>query len=96
MKNSHLFLFLSVCAVGAWAQAAPPRRDAALAPAQPDVRRSELREALKKPQVQEHGQVGDSPALGSYDRRLTAQERADLRQQLRQLSADGWLEVDTK
>lgn len=98
MKNSQFFLFLSlsVCAVGALAQAAPPRREAAPGQPQPDVRRSELREALKKPQAQEHAPIGDSPALGSFDRRLSAQERADLREQLRQLSAEGLLNVGTK
>lgn len=96
MKNFHFFLLLSVCSVGVFAQAPPPRREAASAQPQPDVRRSELREALKMPQAQEHGLTGDSAALGPYDRRLSAQERADLRQQLRQLSADGLLNVSTK
>ena len=96
MKKFHLFLFLSVCSVGALAQATAPRREVAPGQAQPDVRRSELREALKKPQAHEHAQIGDSAALESYDRRLSAQERADLRQQLRQLSADGLLNVGTK
>ncbi len=96
MKNFHLFLFLSVCAVGAWAQAAPPRREGVSAQPQPDVRRSELREALKKRQAQEQGPVGESQDLGLYERRLSVQERADLRQQLRQLSADGLLEVGAK
>ena len=96
MKNFHFFLFLSACAVGALAQAPPPKREVAPDQARLDLRRSELREALKKPQAQEHAPIGDSASLGPYDRRLSAQERADLREQLRQLSADGLLHVGTK
>ena len=98
MKNFHPFLFLSlsVCAAGALAQAAPPRREAAPAQAQPDLRRSALRDALKKSQVQEPGQTGETGAFGHFDRRLTEQERADLRQQLRQLNADDLLNVGAK
>ncbi|MBA3058215.1 MAG: hypothetical protein KJ614_12580 [Gammaproteobacteria bacterium] len=102
MKNFYLFLFLSVCAVGVWAQATPPRRGAATEQLPPDLRRSELREALKRmqaSQAQETGPVVDAETLEprrTYDRRLTEQERADLRQQLRQLNADDMLNVGAK
>lgn len=103
MKRFHFFfLFLSVVAVGAWAQTAAPRREAAAEQLPPDLRRSELREALKKmqtSQAQQSGPVVDAEALEprrTHDRHLSAQERADLREQLRQLSADGLLNVTSK
>ena len=108
MKRFHFFfLFLSVVAVGVWAQTAAPRRDATSEQLPPDLRRSELlrselREALKKTQAsqeQENGFITDAENVEPrriYDRRLSAQERADLRQQLRQLSADGLLNATTK
>lgn len=103
MKRFHFsFLFLSFVAVGAWAQAAAPRREAAAEQLPSELRRSNLREALKKiqaSQAQQNGPVVDAEALEprrTYDRHLSAQERADLREQLRQLSADGLLNVTTK
>ncbi|ABD70444.1 hypothetical protein Rfer_2731 [Rhodoferax ferrireducens T118] len=103
MKHSHFFfLFLSAAAVGAWAQSAAPRREEASMQLQPDLRRSELREALKRSQTlqaQESSPLVDAEALeprGIYDRRLSAQERADLREQLRQQSFDGLLNVTSK
>lgn len=99
MKHFHFLSFLSIVALGAWAQPAPPSREAASAQLPPDVHRSELREALKKLQAQqahENGPVVDAEALGSYDRHLTVQERADLRQQLRQVSVDSLLDERTK
>lgn len=108
MKRFHFFfLFLSVVAVGVWAQTAAPRREAnsEQLPSDlrlSDLRRSELREALKKTQAsqeQENGFMADAETLEprrTYDRHLSAQERADLREQLRQLSADGLLNVSTK
>ncbi|NDP40128.1 MAG: hypothetical protein GZ093_15490 [Rhodoferax sp.] len=103
MKRFHFFfLFLSVVAVGAWAQTAAPRREAAAEQLPPDLRRSELRETLKKMQMsqsQQNGPVVDAETLEprrTYDRHLSAQERADLREQLRQLSADGLLNVTAK
>lgn len=103
MKRFHFFfVFLSVVAVGAWAQTAALRREAASEQLPPELRRSELREALKKMQTaqsQENGPVVDAESpepRRTYDRHLSAQERADLREQLRQLSADGLLNVTTK
>jgi hypothetical protein len=103
MKHFHFFfLFLSAVAVGVWAQSAAPRREEAAIQLSPDLRRSELREALKRsqtPQAQENSALVDAEALeprGIYDRHLSAQERADLREQLRQQSFDGLLNVTTK
>ena len=103
MKRFHFIsLFLSVVAVGAWAQSAPPRREEASALSPPDLRRSELREALKKPQTQqaqENSAMVDTETLDpsrTYDRHLSVQERADLREQLRQLSVDSLLNVGSK
>ena len=103
MKHFHFFfLFLSAVAVGVWAQSAAPRREEASAQLPPDWRRTELREALKKPhtpQAQENSPLVDAEALeprGIYDRHLSAQERADLRRQLRQQSFDGLLNVTTR
>lgn len=103
MKHFHFFfLFLSAVAVGVWAQSAAPRREEVSIQLSPDLRRSELREALKRsqtPQAQESSPLVDAEALeprGIYDRHLSAQERADLREQLRQQSFDGLLNVTTK
>lgn len=103
MKRFHFFfLFLSAAAVGVWAQSAAPRREEASAPSPLDMRRSELREALKRSQTldaQENSPLVDAEALeprGIYGRHLSAQERADLRQQLRQQSFDGLLNVTNK
>lgn len=108
MKRFHFFsLFLSILAVGVWAQTLAPRREtnAEHSPSDvrlSDLRRSELREALKKRQAseqQENSFETDAQAQephGTYDRHLSAQERADLRGQLRQLSTDSLLNVTTK
>lgn len=103
MKHSHFFfLFLSAVAVGVWAQSAAPRREETSAQLSLDLRRSELREALKRsqtPQAQESSPLVDAEApepRGIYDRHLSAQERADLREQLRQQSFDGLLNVTSK
>ena len=103
MKHFHFFfLFLSAVAVGVWAQSAAPKREEASAQLSPDWRRSELREALKKPhtpQAQENSPMVDTETLEpsrTYDRHLSVQERADLREQLRQLSVDSLLNVGSK
>ena len=108
MKRFHfLFLFLSVLAVGVWAQTGAPRREASSEQLPPDqrlseLRRSELREALKRTQAsqeQDISFVADAETLEprrTYDRHLSAQERAALREQLRQLSTDSLLNVGTK
>lgn len=108
MKRFHFFfLFLSVFAVGVWAQTAAPKREASAEQLPSDLRlsdlrRSELREALKNSQAsqeQENSFMADAVTLEPrriYGRHLSAQERADLREQLRQLSTDGLLNVTTK
>lgn len=99
MKHFHFLAFLSIVALGVWAQPAPPSREAASAQLPLDVHHSELRKALKKLQAQqahENGPVVDAEAMGSYDRHLTMQERAYLRQQLRQVSVDSLLDERIK
>ena len=101
MKHFHFtFLFLPVLAVGVWAQPAAPRRETASPQVSSGLRRSELRAALKQPQqAQENDPIIDAQAQVPgriIDRRLSAQQRADLRQQLRQLSVDGLVNVTTK
>ncbi|MES2877785.1 MAG: hypothetical protein V4713_05130 [Pseudomonadota bacterium] len=89
MKKSTLFLFLSLFAVGAWAQAALSR-DAAL-----ERRRAELRSALQAARVREAPDKNQMKELTtenfSVSRQLSEQERADLRQQLRQQRRDATL-----
>ena len=81
MKNIPLFLLVSVSLSGAWAQAAE-RREAPL-----EQRRTELRSALQTPrpwQAPDKDQAKESmPDNVPAHRRLTEQERSDLRQQLR-------------
>jgi hypothetical protein len=91
MKNSCLFLFFAVFAVGAWAQPAVSRDNAPVQTA-PEQRRAELRSALKAPrgrEAQDKDQVRENVP---ENRHLSAQERADLRQQLRQQRRDAQLD----
>lgn len=66
----------------AWSQPAPPNGESPARSA-PEQRRSELRSALQMPQAREV-QEEKSAARLPPTRQLTAQERADLRLQLRQ------------
>lgn len=83
MKHFRFFLLLSLCAVGAWAQSAVGRA------ARPELaaveqRRAELRAALKALQEREDQGKDQMFENVSAVRHLSMQERADLRQQLRQ------------
>lgn len=87
MKNFLFFLLISGCLLGARAQptASPETIAGQTAPEQ---RRAELRSSLKAPsgrEAQEKDQTPENVALGWH---LSAQERANLRQQLRQLRND--------
>ena len=88
MKQYQLFLFFSVVALGAWAQPAVSR-DTTRDQTAPEYRRAELRSVLKEPrarEAQEKVQIFENVA---YNRHLSEQERADLRQQLRRPGLDG-------
>ena len=80
----HLFAVLAVLAVIAPRLAvAGPADDASLnQQAQKEQRRAELRSAMKAQRPGFDGSGAATPATGS--RQLSAQERAELRQQLRQ------------
>ena len=79
--NHYQLLLFCVLAPVAWAQAHAPR-DAQREADAPQQRRAELRSALKEPGSRDNsGQRQDgAPA----ERQLSDQERANLRQQLRQ------------
>ena len=87
MKQFQLFLLLFVGAVGAWAQLAPGR-DLVLTQPAPEQRRAELRSALKTPRSPEASGTERSLEKAPANRYLSEQERADLRQQLRQQRRD--------
>jgi len=92
MKHVRFFLLFSLVALGAWAQPALSR-DAAPAQTAPEQRRAELRSALKAPRVQEEPQEkGQKLENGPANRHMSTQERADLRQQLRQQYRDAKLD----
>lgn len=82
MKHFRFFLLISLFAVGSWAQPAV-RYDTA-----PEQRRAELRSALKAPGGREARASDQTPTNVPANRHLSAQERADLRQQLRQQRRD--------
>lgn len=88
MKHFRIFLFISLFAVAAWAQPAVSH-DAAPEPTAPEQRRAELRSALKAPHGQEEAGKDQTPTNVLAKRHLTEQERADLRQQLRQQRREG-------
>lgn len=91
MKHFQVFLILSAALGAAWAQPATPASVGA--PAEPEQRRAQLRSVLKikAPHVQEaQDQEAREKALALesdqrelWARHLSAQERYDLRQQLR-------------
>ena len=84
MNHFRFFLLPSLVAAGTWMQPAISRDMAATPAPAPEQRRAELRLALKAP----HGQTAPNPAQtldnSPANRHLSAQERANLRQQLRQ------------
>ena len=87
MKQLLFFLLISFSALGSWAQAAVSRD---MSPEQmaPEQRRAELRSALKTPRGREARATDQTPENVPANRHLTEQERADLRQQLRQQRRD--------
>ena len=87
MKRFQLFLLLSLTTLGAWAQPAPGR-DAVAAQIAPEQRRAELRSALKARRSSQAAGKQRAAENAPASRHLSQQERADLRQQLRQQRRD--------
>ncbi|MDD5332554.1 MAG: hypothetical protein PHS32_02315 [Rhodoferax sp.] len=91
MKSSPLLLAISLLSIGAWAQPAP-NAQAAASQSAPEQRRAELRQALRlaPAPAPARDDQRQEPALKSTPekRHLSPQERADLRQQLRQQRPD--------
>jgi len=83
MKHFRFFLLVSLCAGGAWAQTTVSRTTR-MEPTALEQRRAELRAALKA--LQEREEQGKDQMFENVSavRHLSTQERADLRQQLRQ------------
>lgn len=90
MKHFHFLPLLSVVALGAWAQPGVGR-NAGAEPTSPQHRRAELRLILKEPRLREPLNRDPDQRFENvaYDRHLSAEERADLRQKLRQQRLDG-------
>lgn len=89
MKHFHFFPVLSVVALGAWAQPGVGR-NAGAEQTSPEHRRAELRLILKEPRIREALDREQDQRFENvaYDRHLSAEERADLRQKLRQQRMD--------
>jgi hypothetical protein len=87
MKHLLFLLLVSVVAVGSWAQTSITRDNAAKEAAL-EQRRADLRQALKALRAQEGLGKDQMFENVSADRHLSTQERADLRQQLRQQRRD--------
>jgi hypothetical protein len=91
MKNFRYFLLLTVSSLGL--STAPAfSREVAYEQAAPQQRRSDLRLALMAPLPQEGQQVQGRERTreeGAAARQLSDQDRANLRQQLRQQRRDG-------
>lgn len=87
MKHLLSFLLISLAALDAGAQPVP-KRDTSDAQAAPEQRRAALRLALKPARQREAQGNGERRAMAPLNRQLSTQERADLRQQLRQQRRD--------
>lgn len=87
MKYFLLLVFFLLAGLEAWAQPAG-KQSAALSPVTAEQRRAELRMVLKDPYGRETPER--APVLDEKppDRRLSAQERENLRQQLRSQRRD--------
>jgi hypothetical protein len=83
MRHIRFFLLLSVLAPAAWAQPWVSRNGGERQSA-PEQRRAELRLVLQAPRKEP-----EPEATAPGNRRLSEQERADLRQQLRQQRRTG-------
>ena len=94
MQHVRFFLLFSLVALGAFGAWAKPALSRDTAPAQtaPEQRRAELRSALKAPRVQEPQKKGQKLENGPANRHMSTQERAALRQQLRQQRRDAKLD----
>lgn len=88
MKPALTIMFLLALAATVHAQPGP-RREAGPPPALPEQRRAELRSALKPVPSQPVPGVEALLDPAAPRRRLTEEERADLRQQLRRQAGDG-------
>lgn len=89
MNNFRYFLLLAVTGFGAWSSPAYSREGGYEQAAPQQQRRSELRLALMAPRprdAQSHEGVRDD---GVAARQMSDQDRANLRQQLRQQRRDG-------
>ena len=87
MNIFPFFVLLSFIALEVGAQPAPATQ-AASQPV-PDHRRADLRQVLKTSSGRELQSKEQTPNSAPEQRRLSAQERADLRQQLRQQRPEG-------
>lgn len=81
MKYFRVLCLFAFLALDVGTPAAAARELAPLQPA-PEQRRAELRSLLKAPRAERDREA--APDNGVASRRLSAQERSDLRQQLRQ------------
>ena len=89
MKQIRLFLLISTLVGGVWAQ--PPGAQTAATEAALEQRRADLRSVLKA-RGREAQQGDQAPETALLHRHLSAQELADLRQQLRQQHRQARLE----
>ena len=87
INHFRFFLLLSLVAGGVWAQSSA-RRDPSDGPSTPDQRRAELRTALKALRARDAQDKDLTEKYVPVNRHLSAQEKADLRQQLRQQRLD--------
>jgi hypothetical protein len=83
MNHYQLLLLFCVLTPVAWAQA-PETQDSARQVDAPQQRRAALRLALKEPRSPDTRANGQGPDSVSSERQLSDQDRANLRQQLRQ------------
>jgi hypothetical protein len=82
MKNHWTFLVLSVVLAGLSASAISETK-VSDDPSRRDHRRAELRSALSAPVVSKSREGEKADNTGFHEHQLSAQERADLRRQLR-------------
>lgn len=87
MKYFLLPFFFLLAGFGAQAQTAG-KQSAALSQSTPEQRRAELRMVLKDPYARDAPERAQMVDERSADRRLSAQERENLRQQLRSQRRD--------
>ena len=90
MRFAWVILWLPIVAIGAVEAPVSGREADAASPHQPDKRRAALRSALKPAPGTDPIEFAPAPPLQvPVKRQLSEQERADLRQQLRQQGRPG-------